>query len=264
MKPAQKGTPFISKNIDAFLASVYHAAIFTIRFFKELFSLPFAFREFIRQCYLVGVKSVVLISLTGIITGVVFTLQFRPVMVEFGAEAWIPSMVAIAVVRALAPLITSLIGAGKVGSSIGAELGAMRVSDQIDAMEVSGVNPFKHLVVTRVLATTIMFPVLTIYFGLMCGLGSFLQVNHADQTSMMAFIEGSFEKIDFFDYSSALLRSFIYGLTVGLVGCYQGYYTNHGTEGVGKAANRSVVISNFLLFIEEAILVQLIDIFHGT
>lgn len=204
-----------------------------------------------------------LISLTGIITGVVFTLQFRPVMVEFGAEGWIPATVAVAVIRALAPLVTSLICSGKIGSSFGAELGAMRVTDQIDAMEVSAVNPYKFLIVSRVLATSLMVPVLTVYFGVLCALGSYLQVHMADQTSFSIFVQGFFEKIDFIDYVSALFRSLVYGFTLGMVGCYQGYYTSYGTEGVGKAANRAVVISNFLLFIEEVLIVSGINIIRS-
>ena len=194
-----KRSYLISKGIDVFFTSVYDVSLFVIRFFKELFSLPVEVRETIRQCYIVGVKSLPLISVTGLITGVVFTLQFRPVMVEFGAEGLIPATVAVAVIRALAPLVTSLICSGKVGSSFGAELGAMRVTDQIDAMEVSAVNPYKFLVVSRVLATTFMVPVLTIYFGLLCGLGSYFQVHLADQTSFSMFIQGFFDKL-YFNY----------------------------------------------------------------
>lgn len=250
----------ISKKIDAIFTSLYDVALFVLKFFKELFTPPFEAREFIRQCYLIGVKSLPLISITGIITGIVFTLQFRPIMVEFGAEAWIPSTVAVATVRALAPLVTSLICAGKIGSGIGAELAAMRVSEQIDAMEVSGVNPYKFLIVSRVLAISFMVPILTIYFGLLCGLGSFYEVYQSDQISFPLFVQGFFEKIDFIDYGSALFRSLVYGFTLGMVGCYQGFNTRPGTEGVGRAANRSVVITCFLLFIEEIMIVIAIDI----
>lgn len=242
---------------------VHSVALFILRFFKELFSLPVELKETVRQCYLVGVKSFSLISLTGLITGVVFTLQFRPVMVEFRAEGWIPATVAVAVVRALAPLVTSLICAGKVASTIGAEIGAMRVSQQIDAMEVSAVNPYKYLVVSRVVATSIMIPLLTVYFGLMCALGSYLQVHMADQTSLAIFVDGFFDKIDFIDYTSAVFRSTVYGFTLGMVGSYQGYHTRHGTEGVGRAANRAVVISYFFLFIEEAMIVSGINILRA-
>lgn len=253
----------ISKGVDAFLISVYDVARFVVRFFKELLSYPFELRETIRQSYIVGVKSLPLISLTGIITGVVFTLQFQPIMIEFGAEAWIPATVAIATVRALAPLITSLICAGRSGSSFGAELGAMRVTEQIDAMEVSAVNPFKYLVVTRVVATMMMVPILTVYFGLLCSLGSYFIVNQGNMVSLPTFIDGFFEKIDVLDYISAIFRSTVYGFTLALVGCYQGYHVKKGTEGVGRAANRAVVISYFILFIEEILIVSVINIIRS-
>jgi phospholipid/cholesterol/gamma-HCH transport system permease protein len=253
----------ISKGVDAFFASVYDVSLFVFRFFKELFSTPIEFGETLRQCYIVGVKSLPIISVTGLITGVVFTLQFWPVMVEFGAEGWIPATVAIAVLRALAPLVTSLICAGKVGSGFGAELGAMRVSDQIDAMEVSAANPYKFLVVSRVLATTFMVPALTVYFGLVCGLGSYFQDHQTDQISFPLFIHGFFEKIDFLDYGFAIFRALVYGFTLGMVGCYQGFYSGRGTESVGKAANRAVVVSYFLLFIEEVLIVNVINIIRN-
>ncbi len=267
LEPAQNDKEprsyLVSKSIDGFFAAVYDVALFVLRFFKELFSTRIEFRETVRQCYIVGVRSLPLISITGIITGVVFTMQFRPVMVEFGAQSWIPATVAVAVVRALAPLVTSLICSGKVGSSIGAELGAMRVTDQIDAMEVSAVNPFRFLVVSRVLATTLMIPILTVYFGLLCSLGSYVQVHQADLTSFPLFIDGFFEEIDLIDYASAIFRALVYGFTIGMVGCYQGYNTRYGTEGVGRAANRSVVISNFILFIEEILIVSGINLLRN-
>src|SRR4030095_3981738 len=144
----------IAKWIDPVFRTLYDSSKFVARFFKEAFQPPFEFREIIRQCFEVGLKSLPLISLTGFITCVVFTTQSRPSLAEFGATSWLPSLIAIAIIRALAPLVTALIVAGKVGSNIGAELGSMKVTEQIDAMEVSAVNPFKFLVVMRVVATT--------------------------------------------------------------------------------------------------------------
>ncbi|MEP7127672.1 MAG: ABC transporter permease, partial [Chitinophagales bacterium] len=140
----------ISKWIDPIFLELYNSFKFIFRFFKEVFQPPFEFREIIRQCFEIGYKSLPLITLTGFVTGVVFTNQSRPSLAEFGAASWLPSLIAIAIIRALAPLVTALITAGKVGSNIGAELGSMKVTEQIDAMEVSAVNPFKFLVVSRV------------------------------------------------------------------------------------------------------------------
>src|SRR5690554_2916093 len=173
----------ISKTIDKYLIELAEIHRFVMRFFKEVFKGPFEFKEITRQCYEIGVKSLPLISLTGFIIGIVFTKQSRPSLADFGAQAMLPSLISIAVVRALAPLVTALISAGKVGSQIGAELGSMKVTEQIDAMEVSGINPFKFLVVSRVLATSIMIPILSVYTAFVGLMGAFLSVNQHEATS---------------------------------------------------------------------------------
>jgi phospholipid/cholesterol/gamma-HCH transport system permease protein len=175
---------------------------------------------------------------------------------EFGATSWLPSLISIAVLRALAPLVTALIAAGKVGSNIGAELGSMKVTEQIDAMEVSATNPFKFLVVTRVLATTTMIPILMLYTALVALIGSFIDIHANELTSFVSFIEKAFERITFLDLFSSLVKAVVYGFTIGIVGCYKGFHASQGTEGVGKAANASVVLSMFLIFIEEIVIVQ--------
>jgi phospholipid/cholesterol/gamma-HCH transport system permease protein len=200
-----------------------------------------------------------LISLTGFIIGIVFTKQSRPSLSTFGASSWLPSLISIAIIRALAPLVTALIAAGKVGSNIGAELGSMKVTEQIDAMEVSATNPFKYLVVTRVIATTFMMPVLVMYSGLVGMLGSFMNIHQNEQTSFAAFIKNAFSTISFLDINSSIFKAVCYGFTIGLAGCYQGYYAENGTQGVGKAANTAVVVAMFLIFIEEMIIVQFVN-----
>ena len=207
IEPAEKN--LISKKIDGFFIDLYSALQFIARFFKELFKPPYEFKEIIRQCYEVGYKSLFLITLTGFITGLVFTKQSRPSLADVGATSWIPSLVAIAIIRALASLVTALICAGKVGSNIAAELGSMKVTEQIDAMEVSAVNPFKFLVVSRVLATTLMIPMLMCYTGLVAMLGAFLNVHQNELTSFTAFIKSAFSTISFLDiFSSIFIKSF--------------------------------------------------------
>ncbi len=251
-----------TKNLDFAFLSVYNGYKFTIRFFRECFRGRMELQEIIKQCYAIGNQSLILISLTGFITGMVFTKQSRPSLAEFGATSWLPSLVSIAIVRALAALVTALISAGKVGSSIGAELGSMRVTEQIDAMEVSAINPFKFLVVTRVIASTIALPVLMTYCGLVALSGSYLNVTLNEGTSLQSFIEKAFEQITFLDIGTTLVKGIIYGFTIGIVGSYQGYNAKKGTEGVGKAANSAVVISMFLIFIEEVIIVQVSNYFR--
>ncbi|MDQ6902623.1 MAG: ABC transporter permease [Bacteroidota bacterium] len=252
----------ISKKIDGFFFDLNNATQFVTRFFKEVFKPPYEFKEILRQCYEVGYKSLPLITLTGFITGLVFTKQSRPSLSEFGASSWLPSLVAIAIVRALAPLVTALICAGKVGSNISAELGSMKVTEQIDAMEVSAVNPFKFLVVSRVLATTLMIPMLMCYTGCVGMLGAFLNVHANESTSFISFFQAAFDKISFLDIFSSFFKSIVYGFTIGIVGCYKGFNAANGTEGVGKAANASVVLSMFLIFIEEILIVQLTNSFR--
>ena len=247
----------ISRAIDEFFLDIYKVYKFVLRFFKELLIPPFEFQEIVRQCFEVGYKSLALISLTGFITGIVFTKQSRPSLSEFGATSWLPSLVSIAIIRALAPLVTALIAAGKVGSNIGAELGSMKVTEQIDAMEVSATNPFKFLVVTRVLATTFMMPVLVLYTAFIGMIGAFLNVHHNELTSFTSFFEDAFVSISFLDIFSSLFKSIVFGFTIGIAGCYQGFNAANGTQGVGKAANAAVVISMFLIFIEEMVIVQI-------
>jgi len=248
-------------KLDHLFLEVYKVFQFLARFFKEAFRPPYEWQELIRQCYQVGVKSLLLISLTGLIVGIIFTKQSRPSLSEFGATSWLPSLISIAINRTLAPLLTALIAAGKVGSSIGAELSSMKVSEQIDAMEVSGTRPFKYLVCIRILATTLMMPLLSAYTALIALLGGFLNIYTNEGTSWNTFIEQVFEPISFVDLISSLSKAVLFGFTIGAVSCYQGYNATKGTEGVGKAANASVVTGMFMVFIEEILVVQITGFF---
>lgn len=250
----------ISKTIDKYLIELAEIHRFVMRFFKEVFKGPYEFREITRQCYEIGVKSLPLISLTGFIIGIVFTKQSRPSLADFGAQAMLPSLISIAVVRALAPLVTALISAGKVGSQIGAELGSMKVTEQIDAMEVSGINPFKFLVVSRVVATSLMIPVLMLYVTFVALMGAYLNIAQNEDTSLIVFFTEVFDAITFRDIFTSVFKSVIFGFTIGIVGCFQGYTSSKGTEGVGRAANWAVVMSMFLIFIEELLIVQFMQL----
>lgn len=251
--------PVLSKKLDNFFTGMSDAFKFVSRFFKEVWFPPYEFKEILRQCYEIGYRSLPLISLTGFIIGIVFTNQSRPSLAEFGASSWLPSLISIAVVRALGPLVTALIASGKVGSSIGAELGSMNVTEQIDAMEVSAINPFKYLVITRTLAATFMIPILVMYTDFVALMGSFLSVNVNELVSMSTFFVQVFEAISFLDIFSSVIKSLIFGFTIGIVGCYKGYNSSRGTEGVGQAANAAVVMSMFLIFIEELLIMQIVN-----
>src|SRR5687768_5842126 len=223
IKQKQPRNFVISSKLDEFFFNVYAMGKFIGRFFKEAFLPPYEVKELVRQCYMVGYKSLPLITLTGFITGLVFTKQSRPSLAEFGATSWLPSLISIAVIRALAPLVTALICAGKVGSGIGAELGSMRVTEQIDAMEVSAINPFKYLVTTRVIATTITIPVLALYCSFVGLMGSYVNIHGHEATSFISFFKRGFETITFLDVFTSVVKSVFFGFTIGAVGCYKGY-----------------------------------------
>jgi len=236
--------------------SVNKAYRFVIQFFKQVFIPPFHFKEVINQCFEIGLRALPLITLTGFIIGIVFTKQSRPALEEFGAASWLPSLMGIAILKALGPLVTALICAGKVGSGIGAELGSMRVTEQIDAMEVSAINPFKYLVVTRVTATMITIPILSFYCIVVGLLGSYVNVRAGESTSFLTFFKNAFSTIQFLDLFTSVLKTIVYGFTIGIVGSYKGFNATRGTRGVGKAANQAVVMAMFLIFVEEVIIVQ--------
>ncbi len=239
-------------------------ARFTLRFFKEAFKPRYEFAELLKQCYQIGYKSLPLVAVTAFIMGLVLTIQSRPTLVEFGAEAWLPKMISVSLVREIAPVITALICAGKVGSGIGAELGSMKVTEQIDAMEVSGTNPFKFLVATRVLAATLMLPLLTVLADGVSLYGGYLGANIRGVVSWDLFWNQVFDTLLYGDVLPSLAKTFFFGFTIGLVGCYKGYYSNKGTEGVGQSANSAVVVSSLLVFVIDLIAVQISDLLSLT
>src|SRR6476619_2911635 len=184
---------------------------FAGRFFQQSIRPRNEWSEFIRQCYIIGYKSLPLIGLTGFIMGLVLTIQLRPSLVSYGVESKLPDMVGIAIIREIGPVITALIFAGKIGSSIGAELGSMRVTEQIDAMFVSGTNPYKYLVVTRILASTLMLPVLVMLSDAISLYGAFLGVNIRGITSFSLFFNKVFDTLAFGDVLPAFIKSFFFG-----------------------------------------------------
>lgn len=248
-----------TKEAGFFLTDVADAAIFITRIIKETFTRHFEFREFWRQCYQIGYMTLPLISITGAIIGMVLTIQSRPVLVDFGAESLLPGMVAVSLIREMGPVVTALICAGKISSGMGAELGSMKVTEQIDAMEVSSTNPMRFLVVTRVWAATFMIPLLILYADAMGIFGSWAGANIKGDVSFVLFFSQAFHSISFVDFLPAFVKSYFFGLVIGLVGCYKGYNAGRGTESVGKAANSAVVLASLLVLIVDIIAVQITD-----
>jgi len=251
----------IIERIKSFFAEIGDMTLFADRFFRELFSAPFEFRELLKQCYNMGNRSLFLVMVTGFILGLVFTLQSRPTLTQFGAESWMASMISLSIVREIGPVIIALICAGRIGSGIGAELGSMRVTEQIDAMEVSGTNPFKYLVVTRILAVTLMLPLLVILGDAVALIGSAIVENLKGGVSYTLYFNQVFDALKFSDVFPATVKTFFFGFAIGLVGTYKGYNCAKGTVGVGEASNSAVVYTSMLLFIIDFIAVFVTDIF---
>ena len=253
------------ESINIYLKETFNdvgkVTIFAARFFKEVVKPPYEMKEFIKQCYIIGYKSLPLVTITGFIMGLVLTLQSRPTLAKFGAESWLPSMVALSLIREIAPVITALICAGKVSSGIGAELGSMKVTEQIDAMEVSAINPFKYLVVTRILATTLMIPLLVIYADGVGVLGGYVGINIHSEVNLYRYLAQVLESITFLDIFPATMKTFFFGFFIGMIGCYKGFNAANGTESVGKAANSAVVTASLTIFIIDMLAVQITDLF---
>ncbi|MEP6736779.1 MAG: ABC transporter permease [Chryseolinea sp.] len=247
------------KDLLINLADIYR---FMKRFFKDAFYPPYEIKEILRQCFFVGNKSLFLIAFTSFLAGIVFTKQSRPSLASFGAESWLPSLVSQAVVRSLGPLITGLICAGKLGSNIGAELASMQVTEQIDAMEVSGTRPFSYLVVTRVIATTMMLPILVVFADVMALIGSFTMVNSINNTSFTLFYSEIAEVITLLDITSSMIKSAFFGFCIGMVSCYAGYHSEKGTTGVGRSANTAVVVSMIMIFVVDLMGLQILNLFR--
>jgi phospholipid/cholesterol/gamma-HCH transport system permease protein len=246
--------------INNFLLEAGDTSRFIGRFFVQWYRPRYEIAELFRQCFIIGYKSLPLVGLTAFIMGLVLTMQLRPAMTDYGVESQIPVIVGISIIREIGPVITALIFAGKIGSSIGAELGSMKVTEQIDAMEVSGTNPFKYLVVSRVLAATLMLPVLVLLGDAISLYGSYLGVNIRGGTSFNLFFTQVFDSLSFSDVLPAYIKSYFFGFAVGIIGCYKGYNSSKGTEGVGRSANSAVVVSSIMIFIIDLLAVQITDV----
>lgn len=248
-------------SLGNFFREVGQVTSFAAKFFRQVFLPPYEFKELAKQCYIIGYKSLPLVGVTGFIMGLVLTIQLRPTLADFGAESWLPAMVAVSMIREIGPVITALICAGKIGSGIGAEIASMKVTEQIDAMEVSGTNPYKYIVVTRIVATTLMIPLLVIFSDFIALAGSFMAVNIKSDVNFSLFISQVFNTLDFADLFPSLIKALFFGFFIGLVGTYKGYTSNNGTEGVGASANSAVVIASLMVFIIDMIAAQITSLF---
>src|SRR5271157_408965 len=222
---------------------------------------PFEFRELARQIDEIGSKSFPLVALAGASIGAILSLETRDSLVRFGAGSMLPAAVVYSIIHEIGPVITGLIVCGRVGAGIGAELGSMKVTEQIDAIEASAVNPYKLLAATRILACILVLPFLTLtanFFGVVT---AWVADAMAEPITFHQFIHNGFSVFAFSDFLVPTFKTAVFGLIIGLVACFQGMRTRGGTEGVGRTASNSVVLSSLFVILADVIMVKLIVMF---
>ena len=248
----------VGRLVLAFVATAGDASRFAMRAALELFMPPFEVRETIRQLYELGLRSAPLIAVSGMAVGVVLSMHTRASLERFGAESMIPAGLAIALVRETGPLTAGLLLSGRIGAGIGAELGAMRVTEQIDALEASAVDAFRYLVVTRVAACVIAVPILTTVMNFSGMLGGYIAESAATGMTLRLYFTRAFSLIDMTDYIPATVKTAVFGFIIATMSSYLGFNTASGTEGVGRASTQSVVYSSVLIIVCNVVLVRLI------
>jgi phospholipid/cholesterol/gamma-HCH transport system permease protein len=251
--PENAGLPGVS-----LFATAGELSLFAARAAREALLPPLEFRETMRQVYELGVRSAPLIAVSGLAVGVVLSMHTRASLERFGAESMIPAGLAIALVRETGPLTAGLLLSGRIGAGIGAELGAMRVTEQIDALEASAVDAFRYLVVTRVIACVIALPLLTTLMNFAGMMGGYLAETTATGMSLGLYFDRAFSLIDMTDYIPATVKTMVFGFIIATVSSYLGLNTTGGTEGVGRTATKSVVLSSILLIATNVLLVRMI------
>ncbi len=241
----------------AFASRAGELALFAAEFFKRFWRRPFEGRELMHQMDEVGTRSFILTSVTGFSIGVVLAMQSRGTLIRFGAEAVLPNMLALSVIKEIGPVLTSIVLAGRLGAGIGAEIGSMRVTEQIDALEVAALKPFHYLVITRVLACIIVFPILTMWTDTLALVGGYLESVLSEGMDYRIFFNTAFETIRISDLVVDTMKTSIFGFIVAIVSCYMGYTVRGGTREVGQAAMHAVVLSALLIFVADVVVVRL-------
>ena len=254
--------PFVAvkNSMIAFFEWMGDLGIFCGRVVRTTFVPPHEGRELLRQLQAVGPKSFMLVSLAGAATGAVLSLQTGDSLARMGAGALLPSVIVFSLITEMGPVITGLIVSGRVGAGIGAEIGSMKVTEQIDAMEASAVNPYKFLVWTRVLACVLMLPLLTLAADLFGVLGGWAANALMEPISLRLFIENGFKTMTFNDFFPPTFKTAIFGFIIGLVSSFQGMHTQGGTEGVGRSATSSVVLCSIFIILADVFLVRIIQV----
>lgn len=232
--------------------------LFCGRTFRAGITSRYQIKELIRQMDEIGSKSLSLVVLTGAALGVVISIHLRDSLVRFGAESALPAVIVLSIIKESGPIITALVVSGRVAAGIGAELGSMKVTEQLDALEASAIDPFRLLVVTRVVACILMLPLLTMvadFCGILMGWVSNAVIA---PISLRLFLIQGFKSVTFGDLIPSTLRTAIFGFIIGMVSCFEGMRTEGGTEGVGRSTKTAVVLSALFVIIADVFLVKLI------
>ena len=219
---------------------------------------PWDVRELVRQMMKVGVQSVPVILLTTLFTGAVMALQTFTTLRRFHAESYVGSLVALSMVRELSAVLGGLVVAGRAGSAMGAELGTMRVTEQIDALEVMATDPIHYLIVPRVWATTVMLPLLVMLGNALGIFGGYLVSVVLMGANPVAYLENTFQFMDLADLTSGLIKAAVFGLLIAVIGCQKGFYTRGGAEGVGRSTTAAVVTASIAILVSDFFLTKLL------
>jgi len=254
----------IGSSAISALEAVGAFASFGGRAVVEALRPPYEPREILRHIFQFGYRSAPLILIAGLAIGIVLSMHTRASLERFGAEAMIPAGLAIALIRETGPLTAALLVAGRVGAGIGAEIGAMKVTEQIDALEASAVDAFKYLAVTRILALMIVMPLLTIMMDFAGIFGGYIAEAVVSGMSWQLYFERAFSYIAYADIIPATLKTVVFGFLIAVVSSYLGFTTSRGTEGVGEASTRSVVMGSMLVIVSDVILVKIIFFFYPS
>ncbi|MFH0917517.1 MAG: ABC transporter permease [Candidatus Omnitrophota bacterium] len=247
----------LGRKILSFMYFFGGLASLTVQTVYQTFKPPYKYGQIVEQSKKAGYDSLPIVSVVALFIGFIFALQFGYFMQRIGSEMYIASLVALAIVRELGPVITALIVAGRVGAANTAELGSMQVTEQIDALETLATNPVKYLVVPRFVALAIMLPLLTIYANIVGILGSyFICVVKLGITSSM-YMNMTFSALAYKDLSTGLFKSLVFGMVIALVSCYEGFNVDGGAAGVGRATTRSVVFSFLMILAADCLITAL-------
>ena len=253
----------VNGYLSAFFGWFGELGLFCARLARVAFVPPFEGGELLRQMDAIGSKSLPLVALAGGATGVVLAMQARDSLARFGAKSLLPSLIVFSLIKESGPIITGLVVSGRVGAGIGAELGSMKVTEQIDAMEASAVDPYKYLVATRVIACMLMLPLLTLAADFCGVLMGWVASTLAEPVALRAFLTNGLKGGTFDDFLPPTFKTMIYGLIIGIIACFQGMRTRGGTAGVGKATTNAVVTSSLFIILADVFLVRVIQVFFS-